>query len=290
MPPVSVVIPTHDRARVVARAVRSVLACLEDGDEVVVVDDGSSDDTGDVLCRFGDAVRCVTISHSGAARARNVGIATARHPLIGFLDSDDEWMSGKLCVQRAVLTARPELAFCFMDFAVRRHGRRADRKHVTSQNEGRTWCEILGPGAALSALTSFQWSQEEPLVYIGDFSLSSLERPYVHVNTLLVNRYVAGDALTFAEDLPIYEDWECVDRLARAGAAAYIDCDGAWQNYDADARFTDGIDGYTYASARLTTLERLWGRDEDFLRAHGDRYSRAVAIQRRVQAASLRRR
>jgi hypothetical protein len=89
--PVSVVIPVHDRAELLPRAVRSALAQTAPPAEIIVVDDCSSDQSGAVASALG----CVVLRHErnqGAAAARNTGVAQARHEWLALLDSDDEWL------------------------------------------------------------------------------------------------------------------------------------------------------------------------------------------------------
>ena len=94
----SVVLPTRDRAAVVGRAVASVLAQTFSDSELIVVDDGSTDNTIDVIRSFADPrLRVVRLTESGGpSRARNEGVRVSRGTLVAFLDSDDEWLPGKL--------------------------------------------------------------------------------------------------------------------------------------------------------------------------------------------------
>jgi glycosyltransferase involved in cell wall biosynthesis len=95
-PEVTIVIPTHNRAEFVGRAVRSALE-QEIPSEVIVVDDFSSDHTSDVLAEFGDSIRVIrTERNIERGAARNLGAQMARAPIVAFLDSDDEWLPGKL--------------------------------------------------------------------------------------------------------------------------------------------------------------------------------------------------
>src|SRR4051794_14485488 len=96
---VSVVIPTYNRAHLVPRAVASALANVIAGDEVIVVDDGSTDGTETALAPYRERIRLVNGRHAGAGGARNLGVREARGDLVAFLDSDDEWMPGKLALQ-----------------------------------------------------------------------------------------------------------------------------------------------------------------------------------------------
>ena len=96
-PRVSVVIPTYNRAAKVQNAIDSVLAQTFSDLEVIVVDDGSSDGTGEILAEtYGDRIRYYAQENQGASAARNKGIAEARGEWIAFLDSDDRWKKEKL--------------------------------------------------------------------------------------------------------------------------------------------------------------------------------------------------
>ena len=106
-PTVSVVIPAYNRAHIVGRAVRSVLNQTYQGFELIVVDDGSADDTGGAVKAFKDG-RLRYLRHEknrGAAAARNRGIGAARGRYVAFLDSDDEWLPEKLAKEVAVFQA-----------------------------------------------------------------------------------------------------------------------------------------------------------------------------------------
>ncbi len=97
-PAVSVIVPAHDRAHLIGRAVGSVLAQTFQDIEIIIVDDASHDDLAGALASLGDArVRLVRLQkQGGASRARNAGIAESRGEWIAFLDSDDEWLPAKL--------------------------------------------------------------------------------------------------------------------------------------------------------------------------------------------------
>ena len=88
---ISAIIPTYNRADLVARAIDSVLCQSFPPTEIIVVDDGSTDDTERVIRQFGDAVRCIRQENQGGASARNRGVQEARSAWVAFLDSDDVW-------------------------------------------------------------------------------------------------------------------------------------------------------------------------------------------------------
>ena len=103
-PKISVVIPTYNRSALACRAVESVLSQTLAPDEVIVVDDGSTDGTDAVLAdRFGNRIVYVRQENGGVSAARNTGIERAGGDLVAFLDSDDVWMPNKLELQVPVM-------------------------------------------------------------------------------------------------------------------------------------------------------------------------------------------
>ena len=115
---VSVVIPTYNRARWLRDAIRSALQQTHRPLEVLVVDDGSTDDTGRLCADMGPPVRHILQEHSGAAVARNRGLEEARGEYVAFLDSDDLWQPRKLEVHLAVHRALPQVGWSISDSQV----------------------------------------------------------------------------------------------------------------------------------------------------------------------------
>lgn len=116
LPFLSVIIPVFNRENYLREALDSVLGQTRPVDEIIVVDDGSTDRSAEVARSYGGVVRCVSQANQGIGGARNTGIALAQGELIALLDSDDLWMKNKLERQCAALAERPELdaVFCRM--------------------------------------------------------------------------------------------------------------------------------------------------------------------------------
>ncbi len=110
--PVSVVIPAYNVAWCIKRAIVSVLNQSLPPTEILVVNDGSTDDTAAVVREFGEAVTLIDQPNGGLSNARNTGIRHARGEWVAFLDADDYWLPEKLERQVSLLASDPELAFC----------------------------------------------------------------------------------------------------------------------------------------------------------------------------------
>jgi len=124
---ISVIIPTFNRREMLKRAVDSVLEQTFEDWELIVVDDGSTDGSGEMLGQLPDGrIRCVRQPHQGVSAARNHGIRLARHPWICFLDSDDYWLPSKLQRQMETLGEHPSYRAVFTDEIWIRRGRRVN--------------------------------------------------------------------------------------------------------------------------------------------------------------------
>lgn len=116
---VTAVIPAFNAGKYIGRAVESVLAQTLPADEIIVVDDGSTDDTADVVKSFGDKVRFIQQAHGGASVARNTAINAATGEWIAFLDADDEWLPQKLEKQVALHARHPDLVWSATHYEIR---------------------------------------------------------------------------------------------------------------------------------------------------------------------------
>ncbi|HXQ41263.1 MAG TPA: glycosyltransferase family A protein [Candidatus Udaeobacter sp.] len=110
--PVAAVVPLFNGRRFLREAIDSILAQQSMPREIVVVDDGSTDDGGSLLAAY-PAVRVVRQPNGGEAAARNRGIRETREPLIAFLDQDDRWLPRNLAFQVRVLEADPSIDFTY---------------------------------------------------------------------------------------------------------------------------------------------------------------------------------
>lgn len=125
-PAVSVIIPTYNRALCLRQAVDSVLSQGYKAFELIVVDDGSTDDTPRLLEEYAHRITVLRQENRGVSAARNAGIAAAQGELIAFLDSDDLWLPGKLARQAGFFASHPEALICQTEELWVRNGRRVN--------------------------------------------------------------------------------------------------------------------------------------------------------------------
>jgi glycosyltransferase involved in cell wall biosynthesis len=194
-PSVSVIIPTYNRARFVTAAIDSVLAQTYKDYEITVVDDGSTDNTREVLKPYMDRIRYIYQENSGVSHARNVGIRDSTGQLIAFLDSDDRWLPDKLQVQMEFMQ-KNGLKVCFTD--------------VHSQRDPSDQIQITASHASDERIYT------EPLELILDDALPNV------IPTLLVDRDVLFRVGCFDERVSLGEDNFLAFRLAFEGPFGFI--------------------------------------------------------------------
>lgn len=140
---ISVIIPTYNRREFLARAIDSVLDQSWQDFELIVVDDGSTDDTARSVAGYGGRVRYLYQENRGPAAARNTGVRAAEGELIAFLDSDDRFAPEKLAVQQAAMAARPEYLISHTDEIWYRRGELLHQKKKHFRPNGFIFGECL---------------------------------------------------------------------------------------------------------------------------------------------------
>ncbi len=143
LPTVSVILPTHNRAWCVKKAIDSVLCQDYPEIELIVVDDGSTDHTRELLSGYAGRLKIIEIPHSGVSAARNRGIEAAGGELISFIDSDDRWLPSKITRQVEFFCNNPEILICQTQETWIRKGRRVNPKKRHKKKEGWIFVDSL---------------------------------------------------------------------------------------------------------------------------------------------------
>ncbi len=161
MPVVSVVIPTYNRLPKVKDAIDSVLSQTYRDFEFWVVDDGSTDGTGEALRVFGNKIKYISQDNRGASAARNLGARVSRGKYLAFLDSDDLWEPEKLEIQVKCMEENPQFPLCYTDEIWIRKGIRVNPKKRHGKYSGWIFEKclplcIISPSSALMRRALFE--------------------------------------------------------------------------------------------------------------------------------------
>lgn len=196
-PRVSVIIPTYRRAHNIRECIDSVLAQTYQDFEIIVVDDGSTDSTRDVVAAYGERVRYIYQENRGPASARNTGIQAARGELVAFQDSDDLWLPEKLSLQVPLFDQDPEIGLVYCDMSYfRSHGlcdRPSSFKSHRPPMSGHVFREMFVQGCPM------------------------------HTPTSIVRRRCLDEVGLFNEELRHFEDQDLWYRLAMRFKIDYVD-------------------------------------------------------------------
>jgi glycosyltransferase involved in cell wall biosynthesis len=133
---ISIVIPTYNRASFLKEAIDSVLSQTYRNFELIVVDDGSTDDTPKLLSSYGEKIKVIKKANKGPSAARNRGIKAAKGGWIAFLDSDDVWKPGKLEKQVQFIKDNPEVKICQTEEIWIRNGKRVNPRKKHEMHSG----------------------------------------------------------------------------------------------------------------------------------------------------------
>lgn len=223
--PVSVIIPTHNRADFLAQAIDSVLAQTYGNFELIVVDDGSTDGTQALLASYGKALISLRQENRGPAAARNAGIRSARHSLLAFLDSDDQFTRNKLALQVAAMEEQPGLLISHTQETWFRNGQYLNQKKRHSKESG-------------------------------DIFVRSLELCVVGMSTVMARRELFDLVGLFDESFPCCEDYELWLRTSVAHPFLLVDAPLTVKHGgrpdQVSVRYQTGMDRF-----RIQALEKL---------------------------------
>jgi glycosyltransferase involved in cell wall biosynthesis len=203
LPRVSVIIPTYNRAILLPRAIQSVLE-QDFGDfELVIIDDGSMDETWQVMAQFPDPrIRYIRLEkNQGIGFARGEGVRQSRGELVAFNDSDDVWLPGKLGLQVMIMQGHPQIDILFGDFW--------NINQVTGE-------KALGFHQAARAIGNMRTQELEEDVYqvISDYPQALLSQSFMSPPTVMMRKKVFDTIGNFDSELSGPEDFELWWRAA----------------------------------------------------------------------------
>ena len=228
---VSVAIPAHNASDTLAETLRSVLGQTHPSLDIVVVDDGSTDETANVASSFGDRVRLVRQPNAGISRARNASLEACRGEFIALLDADDICEPERIAVQLKYLLQNPEILLCSSDFSGFDHTGVLARSYCGHYYK-RCSPEQGGPAARYAERGTLDIGDCLPESPTQPQSVSTLHGHvyeqlvlgnFVHPPTVMIRRETLDKVGMFDAQFRIGCEWEWLVRVARAGPIGYID-------------------------------------------------------------------
>ena len=220
---VSVIIPSYNRGHVIDKAVDSVLAQNYPALEILIIDDGSQDNTAKVIQeKFGtdSRIRYFAKKNGGVSSARNLGMKESRGQYVAFLDSDDTWLPGKLSAQIRVLNQLPQVGMVWTEM----RAVNSDRK-VLHERYLRLMYRALHYFPKIDDLFSNKifLSEIKSPVYYGDIYSQMVLGNLVHTSTVVMRRDRMIQTGEFREEFKTGEDYPFFLKACREGPVAFID-------------------------------------------------------------------
>lgn len=187
---ISVIIPTYNRKHLLCRAIDSVIRQSFSPHEILVVDDGSTDDSQALVQQQYSQIRYIYQDNSGVSTARNRGISEAKKSWLAFLDSDDIWHENKLMIQMGLLMKNPEYKICHTNEIWIKNGQKVNQRKKHQKRGGYIFKYCL------------------PLCVISPSSI-------------IIHRDIIDDIGMFDESLPACEDYDLWLRMCAKYPVAY---------------------------------------------------------------------
>ena len=228
-PKVSVIIPTYNRAGYVTEAVESVIGQTFEDTEIIVVDDGSTDETRRCLGPYMERIEYEYVENGGPAYARNVGMKMARGEYIAFLDSDDLYYPHKIEMQARFLDNHPDVDLVSSELSAISDRGLLDEFHLRKyhrsayMDDDSTYERIYSRSMTMpeAGLDPAGWPERK--VYVGNVFDRYFEGLILATNTVMFRRGLLESVGLQDEAYWVFEDYEFVLRIAKACKIAFID-------------------------------------------------------------------
>jgi glycosyltransferase involved in cell wall biosynthesis len=226
---VSVIIPTYNRSAYLLEAIESVISQTYKNIEIIVIDDGSSDDTKEKLRPYLNKIKYVFIENGGPARARNVGMEMASGEYIAFLDSDDLYYPYKIEIQVAILNKHHGVSLVCSELSAINDTKILDELHLQKYHRSAyidteaTYENIYSKTISIaeSGLNLKKWKDRK--IYIGDVFHRYYSELILSTNTVMFRKSLLKSVGLQREQYRLFEDYDFVLRITKSHRVAFID-------------------------------------------------------------------
>ncbi len=295
---VSVVIPTFNRKKFISQAIDSVMRQTLSDYEIIVVDDGSTDGTQNILSSYRDKIKYFNTDHGGPAHARNIGMRSAKGEYISFLDSDDLYYSYKLELQVSILEKFPNIGMvCTEASAFDDHGY-WDEFHLKKyhrsafEKDNFSYEKIFTENVLLNDLDLKLCNWGNKRVYIGDIFDHYFQNLMMMSPSVMFRRSILDAVGLQNEHYSLFEEYDFLLRICKKYKVAFIDVptykvryhDGQMSN----ARRRDGIHVTIEKQKKLLEIAETYGLyDYEYYDSHKELVDRRLAVLHKALAIPL---
>jgi glycosyltransferase involved in cell wall biosynthesis len=270
---VSVIIPTFNRANLLLKTVQSVLAQTYQDFEIIIIDDGSRDNTENIISDYSPKIRYLKQENAGLNFSRNRALALAQGEYIATLDDDDIWLDYKLALQVELLDKFDNIGFTYSNF----HILKSDNIRIPDGLS--SWLlEPIDWSALFKDTYNYKdlslkspipdASSDDIQVHVGDIYHVSLFSPQVLPSTAIFRRSLLPDDIRFIEHDSICGDWDFFTRLSKAHQAVFLNHETTLnRSHEDEFRLTRTDFRIQYAK-RVEFIKRVWKSDDQFYQSH----------------------
>lgn len=281
-PIVSVIVPTYNCARYIEKAIDSALRQTCRNIEVLVIDDGSTDDTQERLKRFGDGIRYIRKNKQGLSKSRNMGMDLSRGEFIAFLDADDVWNENKLEIQLECFREVPEIDMVFTNFSrIDAEGnvvreRYEENAFPVFRDYGLSMEKIFGEKRSIRA-GNFGGDEAQHTLYFGQAFYQLCKGNFILPSTTLFRRRCIESAgIRWNEDFHCATDQHFHLHFARHFPIAYLDAVTAQYRIAGGNSVSSNRNIPQLIQNTIRTIEELHELDDGLRSAHEGLYDTVI--------------
>ncbi|MES9968407.1 MAG: glycosyltransferase [Candidatus Thiodiazotropha sp.] len=270
---VSVIIPTYNRAELLLKTVQSVLAQTYQDFEIIVIDDGSSDNTEDVINGYSPKIRYLKQENAGLNASRNRALDLAQGEYIATLDDDDIWLDYKLALQVELLNKFESVGFTYSNFHIlKSEDNRIPDGLTTWLHEPIDWSSLFDQTYSYEELSLKSpipdASPDTTQIHVGDIYHASLFDPHVLPSSALFRRSLLPDDIRFIEHDSICGDWDFFARLSKAHQAVFLNHETTLNRSHEDEFRLTRTDHRIQLAKRAEFIRRVWKSDDPFYQSN----------------------
>lgn len=294
---VSIVIPTYNRQQYVCHAIESALSQTLEDFEVIVVDDGSTDNTKDVIAPYIDKIKYIYTENGGPAHARNVGLKKANGEYISFLDSDDIYYPYKTELQASFLDKFPEIGMVYTEFSGFDDNGYFDEYHLkkyhTAYKNGRlTYEDIFLEKISIKNAVLKPGNIKSGTIYMGNIFDAYFQQIIVFTNSVMFRRNILDTVGLFNEQYFLFEELDFVLRICKCNKIAFINVPTYKLRYHnkqiSGTSNSDGINVVITKQKNLLEIAEKYGvKDVEYYSKNKDQVHKRMAILHRSLAVPL---